>query len=312
MPGQLTIPEQPTAIDLIGDVAWDTHLTVPHLPTPGREARATSRSRRLGGTAAQVARWLHLLAQAGLYPSAPPEIRLWTSLDATAVGELAFCDTSACALVAQIGEVFVLTEPDGEKAMISFVPPDLPLRPLPAQSTLFYLSAYTLLAPDAERQIVGPCERLVKKGARMVFDLAPLVQHMDRQLLRRLVGLAYIALGNEEEWSYLFQARQNKAAAQAALALGAGSVYLKRGAKGSILFCANGSSAGTEAAPSVPVNTTGAGDAYTAAILAAFAAGRNDHWALQLATYCGALQTEQRADAENIAMLHSALVSLGK
>src|SRR5690348_2679171 len=124
------------AIDLVGDVVWDTHLTVPHLPTPGREARATERTRRIGGTASHVACWLHLLAQAGLYPSEPPLIRLWAALDALASRELAFCDTSACPIVPQIGEVYVLNLRDGEKAMMSYIPPDLPQRPLPARSSL--------------------------------------------------------------------------------------------------------------------------------------------------------------------------------
>jgi|GEM_PF-1641738 len=310
MPGQPATTEQPTTIDLIGDVVWDTHLALPHFPTPGLEARATNRQRRLGGTARHVARWLHLLVQAGLSPSAPPSLRVWAALDARASKELAFCDTSACPIVPHISEVFILTQPDGEKAMISFVPPDLPPRPLPTRSSLFYLSAYTLLAPNAEQQIVEPCERLVAKGAQMIFDLAPLVHQMDTTLVRRLVGLARIALGNEEEWQELFTVKQRKEAIQAALALGAGSVHLKRGAGGSILACTNGSSAEIPAAPCQPVSTAGAGDAYTAATLAALAAGRSDHWAQRLAAFCGALHTEQRPDAENIAALQTMLTDL--
>ncbi len=299
--------ELPAAIDLIGDVVWDTHLAVPYLPQPAREARATSKSRRLGGTASHVARWLHLLARAGLYPSVPPAIRLWAILDAEASRELAFCDTAGCLFVPQVGEVFVLTEPDGEKAMISYVPPDLPPRPMPGRSALFYLSAYALLALDAERQIVEPCAQLVAQGAQMVFDLAPLIQDMDAHLLRRLLSLARIALGNEEEWKRLFGVEDAKEVVQAALALGAGSVHLKRGEKGSLLARADGSALEVEAMLSQPVSTAGAGDAYTAATLAALAAGRDDHWGAKLAAYCGALHTEQRPDSENIAALQKVL-----
>src|SRR5690349_8153685 len=160
-------------IDLIGDVAWDTHLAVPHLPVPSVEARATDRHRSLGGTASHVARWLRLLAQAGLYPSAPPGIRVWAVLDAKAAAVLPYCDTAGCPRVPQISEVYVLTQPDGEKAMLSYVPPDLPPRPLPSHSAFFYLSAYTLLTPNASAGIVESCERLIAQGAQMVFDLAP-------------------------------------------------------------------------------------------------------------------------------------------
>ncbi len=309
MPGHLATTEQVQTIDLIGDVVWDTHLAVPHFPTPGIEARATSRQRRLGGTAGHVARWLHLLTQAGLHPSAPPGIRLWAVLDARASRELAFCDTSACPIAPHISEVYILTRPDGEKAMISFVPPDLPSRPLPTRSALFYLSAYALLAPDAEQQIVEPCARLIANGAQMVFDLAPLVHQMDQPLVRRLVGLARIALGNEEEWQAIFHIRQAKEAVQAALALGAGSVHLKRGQNGSMFACAAGPIVEMPAAACHPVSTAGAGDAYTAGTLASLAAGRDDRWAQRLAAYCGALHTEQRPDSENIAALQKMLTA---
>lgn len=300
-----------TQIDLIGDVVWDTHLAVPHLPAPGIEARATNRQRLLGGTASHVARWLHLLAHAGVYPSTPPGIRIWAVLDDKAAEALAYCDTSACPRVPQISEVFVLTQPDGEKAMISVVPPDLPPRPLPARSSLFYLSAYTLLASDAGRQIVEPCAALVAQGAQMAFDLAPLVHQMDSALVQRLVGLARIALGNEEEWQRLFNLQDAQEAAQVALSLGAGCVHLKRGPAGSILFERDGSIVERPAVLSQPISTAGAGDAYTAAVLAALASGRNNRWAQRLATFCGALHTEQRPDSENIAALQTILATSG-
>ncbi len=297
-------------IDLIGDVLWDTHLAVPHLPAPGKEARATSRRRLLGGTAAHVARWLHLLELAGLYLFTPPAIRLWAVLDAEAASALPACDTSACPRAPRISEVYALTRPDGEKAMISLVPPDLPPRPLPTVSTCFYLSAYTLLAPDASERIVAPCERLIAQGAQMVFDLAPLVHQMDGTLARRLIGRARIALGNDVEWLEVFKASSIEETIQAALALGAGSIHIKRGEQGSIFARADGSITELAAAPCRPVNSTGAGDAYTAAALAALVAGRTDHWGQRLATFCGALHTEQRPDSENIAALRHFLASL--
>ncbi len=298
-------------IDLIGDVVWDTHLAVPHLPTPGREARATSRQRLLGGTARHVARWLHLLAQAGLYSAAPPTIRLWAVLDASATSELASCDISACPLAPQLSEVYILTQPDGEKAMLSFVPPGLPPRPLPTASTLFYLSAYTLLAPDAAPRIVEPCAALIAQGAQMVFDLAPLVHQMDTALVKRLVGLAHIALGNEEEWAHLFGLQDPQEAAHAALALGARCIYLKRGPAGSLRLETSGAAVEHPAVFCQPISTAGAGDAYTAAILAARAAGRSSQWAHALAAHCGALHTEQRPDHENVAALRRILATLG-
>ena len=309
MPGYQNIPRH-QAIDLVGDVVWDTHLTVPHLPVPGREARATERSRRIGGTASHVARWLYLLAQAGLYSAAPPVIHIWAALDAKASTELTFCDTSACPIVSQIGEVYVLNLLDGEKAMMSYVPPDLPPRPLPGSSSLLYLSAYTLLAPNAGQQIAQTCARLVAQGTQLIFDLAPLVQHMDTTLIQRLVALSQVALGNEEEWSAVFKTKDSKAGARAALELGAGSVHLKCGERGSILFSADSSGAEFAAQPSQPRSSAGAGDAYTAAVLAAFASGHNEIWGGMLASRCGALHTEQRPEAENIALLQDYLTAL--
>lgn len=307
MPGQRAI----IAIDLVGDVVWDTHLTVPHLPTPHAEARATSRRRLLGGTAGHVARWLHLLEQAGFYSSNPPAVRLWAPLDSKAAKELAFCDLSGCTFVEQGAEVYILTLPDGEKAMMSYVPPDLPRRALPAQSALFYLSAYTLLVGDALHDIVEPCGALVAQGALLVFDLAPLVHQMERELVLRLVSRARVAIGNEEEWAHLFfQEKSAQERAWAALRLGAGCIHIKRGAKGALVFWGTGSDIETAPPPSQPVSTAGAGDAYTAALLACLAAGRDDTYAARLASFCGALHTEQRSDAANIAALQHMLTTM--
>ncbi|HEY7122885.1 MAG TPA: carbohydrate kinase family protein [Ktedonobacterales bacterium] len=307
MPGQIPIH----TIDLVGDVVWDTHLIVPHLPAPTAEARATSRQRRLGGTAGHVARWLHLLEQAGFYPTTPPTIRVWATLDSKAAAELAFCDLTGSTFVEQGAEVYVLALPDGEKAMMSYVPPDLPKRTLPSKSALFYLSAYTLLVGDALRDIVEPCEALAAKGALLVFDLAPLIHQMERKLVLRLVSKARVAIGNDEEWQHLFfQEKSSSRRARAALELGAGCVHLKRGAKGAQVFWASGG--GIEIVPpsTQAINTTGAGDAYTAALLACLVAGRDDNYAARLASFCGTLHTEQRSDAENIAALQNTLATM--
>lgn len=307
MPGQTSLHP----IDLVGDVVWDTHLTVPHLPTPQAEARATSRQRRLGGTAGNAARWLHLLEQAGFYSATPPDIRVWAALDSKAAAELAFCDLAGCTFVEQGAEVYVLTLPDGEKAMMSYVPPDLPKRPLPSTSALFYLSAYTLLVGDVLHDIVEPCEALVARGALLVFDLAPLIHQMERKLVLRLVSKARVAIGNDEEWQYLFfQEKDLVKRAQAALELGAGCVHLKRGAKGARVFWASGG--GIEIVPpsTQAINTTGAGDAYTAALLACLAIGRDDNYAARLASFCGTLHTRQRPEAENLAALQNTLATM--
>jgi sugar/nucleoside kinase (ribokinase family) len=301
-----------TAVDLIGDVVGDTHLTIPHLPTPHAEARATGKRRLLGGTAGHVARWLHLLEQAGLYaPAHPPAIRIWTTLDAKAAAELAYCDLSGCTFVGQGTEVYVLTLPDGEKALLSYVPPDLPKRKLPSKSQLFYLSAYTLLTADPLREIVEPCEALAAKGARLIFDLAPLIHQMERKLVLRLVSKAHVAIGNDEEWAHLFfQEKHSQARARAALELGAGCVHIKRGAKGAQVFWGTGGGIEMAPPPAHAVNTAGAGDAYTAALLACLVAGHDDSYAARLASYCGALHTEQRPETENIAALQHMLAEL--
>lgn len=307
MPGQTSLH----TIDLVGDVVWDTHLTVPHLPTPHAEARATSRQRRLGGTAGHVARWLHLLERAGFYPTKPPDIRVWAPLDSKAAAELAFCDLSGCTFVEQGAEVYVLTLPGGEKAMMSYVPSDLPRRRLPSSSTLFYLSAYTLLVGDALHDIVEPCEALVAKGALLVFDLAPLIHQMERKLVLRLVSKARVAIGNDEEWQHLFfQEKDLVKRARAALELGARCVHMKRGAKGAQVFWGTGGGIETVPPSTQAVNTTGAGDAYTAALLACLVARRDDNYAARLASFCGTLHIEQRPEVENLAALQNTLATM--
>jgi sugar/nucleoside kinase (ribokinase family) len=160
-------------------------------------------------------------------------------------------------------------------------------------------------------EVVEPCEALAARGMQLVFDLAPLIHQMDRALVRRLVSKARVAIGNVEEWAQLFFEQQSRTEwARAALELGAGCVHIKRGAQGALVFWGTGGSVETMPPPAQPVSTAGAGDAYTAALLACLAAGRDDNYAARLASMCGALHTEQRSDAENIAVLQKTLAAM--
>ncbi len=175
----------------------------------------------------------------------------------------------------------VLVTPDAQRTMNTFLGASVALgeadidEALVADSAVTYLEGYLFDPPAAQaafRRAAAAAHRAGRQVALSLSDAFCVDRHRDafRDLVR---GEVDILFANEAEICSLYRCdRFEDAAAQARAEVALAA--LTRGAAGSVLY-RGAESVTVAAAPAAVLDTTGAGDAYAAGVLAALAAGRD-------------------------------------
>lgn len=122
-------------------------------------------------------------------------------------------------------------------------------------------------------------------GARFILNPAPA-----RPLSRALLARCHVLTPNEHEVDVLCLAIGASTRPNALLEAGVDNVIVTRGAHGADLFRRD-EVYHQPAFPAAPVDTTGAGDAFTGALAWGLAEGMDEHEALRAAAAAGALAT---------------------
>ncbi|MEO8687031.1 MAG: sugar kinase [Solirubrobacteraceae bacterium] len=174
------------------------------------------------------------------------------------------------------GTVVVIVEPTGERTMLpdrganaALSPTDLPVEALRA-ATHLHLSGYTLLDPGSRAAGLVALEHAREAGVSVSVDpasAAPIETAGPRAFLD-WVAHADMLLPNREEAVVLTGAREPEAAAWA-LARGGRDVVITLGADGALWSDGEQIVRAAAAEAPAPVDSTGAGDAFTAGWLAA-------------------------------------------
>jgi len=128
--------------------------------------------------------------------------------------------------------------------------------------------------------VVAAASAAATRGWRVVLNPAPA-----RELPAELVAAATVVTPNATEVSAL-------GGVDALLAAGAGAVVVTLGGDGTELHPADGAASRIAASPAQVVDTTGAGDVFTAALAVALANGRPLADAVAWASAAGAIATE--------------------
>jgi ribokinase len=188
------------------------------------------------------------------------------------------------------GTVVVIVEPTGERTMLpdraanaALAPADLPVDELRA-ATHLHLSGYTLLAPGSRAAGLVALEHARQAGISVSVDpasAAPIEAAGPRAFLD-WVANADMLLPNLEEAMALTGARGPEAAAWA-LARGGRDVVITLGASGALWSAGEQVVRAAAADAPAPVDSTGAGDAFTAGWLAARLGGAEPAEALAAA-----------------------------
>jgi ribokinase len=258
---------------VVGDVMTDVvaSLSGPIAHGSDTPARVVQRG---GGAGANVAAWLARAGAAvtliGRVGDDLPGRDAAESLRAEGVDARLAVDPSR-----PTGTCVVLVEPDGERSML----PDaganagLEAAPLPEDATHLHVAGYALLHPGSRPAARAMLADADARGITVSVDpssAAPLTRAGAAAFFEWING-AHLLFPNRDEAAALTNMPDPKAAARA-LAAHAGEVVVKLGAQGALW------TDGTEQlrAPAVDVqvvDTTGAGDAFAAGLLAARLAG---------------------------------------
>jgi ribokinase len=188
------------------------------------------------------------------------------------------------------GTVVVIVEPTGERTMLpdraanaALAPADLPVDELRA-ATHLHLSGYTLLDPGSRAAGLVALEHAREAGVSVSVDpasAAPIAAAGPRAFLD-WVANADMLLPNLEEAVVLTGARRPEAAAWG-LARGGRDVVITLGASGALWSDGEQVVRAAAADAPAPVDSTGAGDAFTAGWLAARLGGAEPAEALAAA-----------------------------
>lgn len=282
----------------VGD--WMSDV-VAALPGPLRQGTDTPADVRVvgGGAAANVAAWLghdghdttfvgrigdDLLGRAG-----KAELEGWGVTCAVAVDPRR-----------PSGTCIVLVTPDGERTMVPSGGANQGLTPQDVDDALFrtgshvYLSGYTLLGDGSRMAGLSVLDRARLRGLTTSVDVAsagPIADTGPARFLSWVSGVdvlfaneseaALLAGLPEPDQSHAATALESAYLAGATLARSVGTVVVKLGPLGAVLVRSDGTTAHADAVPVDVVDTTGAGDAFAAGFLPAWAAGSEPHACLE-------------------------------
>ena len=273
----MTDAAQAPEVVVVGDVNTDVVVVLQGEPAPGSDRPAAIRSWG-GGAGANVA--VHL---AGL--GVPVVLAGCVGDDPTAAGLRAELTAAGVRLAlravpgAATGTVVSLVEPGGQRSMLTdrganlaLAPEDIP--PPPPGGHL-HLSGYTLLDPGPRAAGLAALATAVAAGCTVSVDpasTAPLARYgVDRWLAD--TAAATLLLPNADEARLLTGCTEPTAAALA-LAARHEVVALSLGADGAV-WASGATVVHRPALPTQVVDTTGAGDAFAAGLLAAWLRARH-------------------------------------
>ncbi len=275
----------PPTVVVLGDVVTDVVARLRHPIAPGSDTAARV-LRRPGGSAANVSAWLAALA-------VPTVLIGRVGADAEGAEHTenlrrAGVDTR---LVADpdrpTGTVVALVAPGGERSMITDRGANLALSPADLPVGVFlpgrhlHLSGYALLDPGPRAAARRALRLAGAAGMTVSVDpssAAPLARVGPQRFLGWTRGPG-LCLANLAEARVLTGRTQPLAAARA-LTAAYGEVVVTLGARGA-LWAAAGEVVRVPAVPVRAVDTTGAGDAFSAGFLAARGAGADPEQALR-------------------------------
>lgn len=270
----------------VGGIDMDLVLKVPRLPSFDEKVMGELVGRLPGGPAANFAcaasRLGRKVASFSLVGDDDSGRRIIADFEQHGV------DTSLMQVLAGAESPFtvIMIDPTGEKSII-VVPSIDPVYPLDVAAEALARSRVMYMMPQQEAQFVALAELAHQHGAEVMIDVEPTVC-TERATLERLLAHTDIASFNKFGFSAAAGQAPSVAAARELLDFGPHTVIVTRGREGSLAVTRT--EAVELAGYAVPVvDTTGAGDTFHAAYLAAMLGGAGLAERLRLANATAAM-----------------------
>ncbi|MGF1647522.1 MAG: PfkB family carbohydrate kinase [Kineosporiaceae bacterium] len=281
---------RPARLVVVGSVVADFLVSVPHLPERGGDVLATQAALQAGGgfnvlaAAARLGLPAALAGHVGGGPFGEVVARALAREHVAALLPRSAADTGLC-----VGFV----EPDAERTFVTspgveseVSEDDLAAAGLRADDAV-YVSGYDLCYPVTGRTVARWCTSGVP--GLLVVDPGPLVADIPAEVLGPVLGRVDLLTLN---------AREDRLLRGRGLAPGPRAAVVRRaGADGCSLRLPDGSAEAAPAPRVAAVDTTGAGDAHTGALVAEWGITGSLRTAVRVATAAAALAVTRRGSA---------------
>ena len=189
------------------------------------------------------------------------------------------------------GSCLVFSEPEGERTFLThrgaetIFPPELAQDILTSAPAWVGITGYYLLG-DNPTDVLDCLEQLQRAGTRFLFDPSPMVREIEPEVFARMVNISDILTPNSTELVPF----GGKAGIDQLITQGK-TVILTRGAAGGAVYTRE-QTFDYSSVPCNAVDTTGAGDSFSGALLYAMTEGYSLQQGLDLAAQCAAKTCE--------------------
>ncbi|HNS52914.1 MAG TPA: carbohydrate kinase family protein [Anaerolineae bacterium] len=299
------MPASP-GVAVLGDINIDLLARYPHFPVSGQDVLASSLEVHCGGSAANTAAALsrlgtraRLVGRVGREPMG--QYALGCLKDAGVILDGVQSDPDRTT-----GLVYIIVTPDGERTMLSERGANVHTDPggLRERSfegiSLFHLSGYALLEEPQRTAALRALGMAREHHVPVSLDPGRLLCELRPGELLELVPAIDIFLPTLDEGRELTGQLRPESCAQALERLGARALAIKLGEAGCLL-AAGGETAYLPAFPVQARDTTGAGDAFNAGLIAGYLAGVGWTTAALLANASGAVAVFDKLKQSHLA-----------
>jgi len=286
----------PGSVLLFGDINIDNIFLLSEFPEPGRDGFTDHVETHLGGAVCNSAAVLQGLGQSSRLFGAVGE-DIWSKFVYDELKKV-HVDPKHVLIKPgkQTGLIFIAVTPNGERTMLShrganitIQPEDIP-QELLDHVNLLELSGYVFLRAPQRDTAWELIHKAVERGIPISMDtgLDPVILAPD--YIREVLPYLSVLITGAAEAERLTQADDRQRQLDALLALGPEQVAIKLGREGAVFGWADG----TLYSPAFPVkvlDTTGAGDAFSAGLLYGYLHNFSPNGSLLLANAIGGLAT---------------------
>lgn len=281
---------------VFGDINVDNIFTLSEIPAPGRDGYAEHAEMHLGGVACNSAAVLQLLGQpTRLFGAVGDD--LWSHFVAAELGKV---QLDTCNLVTKPGKltglIFIAVTPNGERTMFSYRGVNLDIQPedIPQDILdgvgLLQLTGYDFMVSPQKECAWKLVELASERRIQICMDtgLDPVL--LTPKAIDEVIPYLSVLITGAAEARQLTQTDNPNDQLERFLSLGVKRVAIKLGDEGAWLGAAEGFYKGMAFQVQV-VDTTSAGDAFSAGVIFGYLRGMSPRASLLLANALGGLAT---------------------
>lgn len=277
-------------IVLFGGLLLDRYFHIDRWPARGQDGYLKREESFVGGCSINMAATIHNLGG---------QAYITTCIGSDQAGRDILCyleehglsNRFVYVLPGTTGNCLVFSEPEGERTFLTHTGVETSFPPALAQDVLKLAPAWAgvtgyYLLGDKPDDVLDCLEALHRAGTRVLFDPSPMVGDIESGVLARMLCLSDVLTPNSAELSPFGGETGIRS-----LAAEGKTVILTRGSSGGTVYAPNQSFDYT-GAPCEAVDTTGAGDSFSGALLYALTNRYPLKQGVELAARCAAKTCE--------------------